>query len=134
MAQVETVAEKIEAEKRKAMILAFLGALLFFVPIAGQVLGSVVSLAEVGTIVTMVGVAGDVAMGVYTIVDDPKNAPLGIISLVLAPLSLANLPIISRAASIRRGMSDADVVKLGGRIGNRMATIRKITGVCRKAF
>lgn len=37
MATVDTVADKIDAEKKKAIILAVLGAILFFIPIVGEV-------------------------------------------------------------------------------------------------
>lgn len=134
MSQVEEVADKIDEEKKKALILAFISAILFFVPIAGEVLGSVAELADIASILAIVSAAGDVAMGVYSIVDDPKNPLLGIMSIILAPLALTDLAKISQAAGLRRGMSDADVVKLGGKIGARMGTIKKIIGACHKSL
>jgi hypothetical protein len=133
MAQVETAADKINEEKRKAQILAFIGAILFFVPIAGEVLGSVAELADIASIIFILGVAGNTALDVYTIVDDPQNAPLAIFSLILEPLSLANLVTITKAANIRRGMSDDDIAKLGTKVTARMQTIKKVTGTCHRA-
>jgi chitinase len=132
MEQVESIADKIDEEKRKALILAFIGAILFFVPIAGEVLGSVAELADIASIISILGVAGNTALDVYTIVDDPQNAPLAIFSLILEPLALADLAKISKAANIRRGMSDDDIAKLGTKVSERMGTIKKITGTCKK--
>lgn len=104
MSMVVQSAIKLEEAERKALIMAFVGAILFLVPVAGEILGSVAELADIGVIITMTGVAGNVAMDVYTIVDDPKNAPLAIMDLILAPISLADAVLISKAAQIKRGM------------------------------
>lgn len=133
MSQVEEVAHKIDEEKKKALILGFLGAILFFVPIAGEVLGSVAELADVASILSIVSAAGDAALGVYQIVDDPSNPLLGIMSIIMAPLALGDLAQVSKAANIRRGMSDDDIVKLGGKIAGRIKIIRKVIGTCHKA-
>jgi hypothetical protein len=71
---------------------------------------------------------------VYQVVDDPGNPLLGIMSIVLAPLALGDLLKIGKAANIRRGMSEDDVVKLGGKIAGRMGTVKKVVGTCRKAL
>lgn len=133
MSMVVQSAIKLEEAERKALIMAFVGAILFLVPVAGEILGSVAELADIGVIITMMGVAGNVAMDVYTIVDDPKNAPLAIMDLILAPISLADAVLISKAAQIKRGMGAEEVAKLGTRIGQRMAKVDKITGVCKKS-
>lgn len=134
MQQVEEVGEKIEEEKKKAMILAFIGALLFFIPIAGEVLGSVAELGDIAAILAIVSAAGDTAMGVYQIVEDPQNPLLGIMSIVLAPLALSSVSQVAKASNLRRGMSEDDIAKLGGKIATRMGTIKKVVGQCRKAL
>lgn len=70
-------------------------------------------------------------MDIYSIVDDPSNPLLAIFGLVLAPLGFADLARIGQAARLRRGMSDADIARLGGTLAKRMGTIRKLTGSCR---
>lgn len=132
MSQVIQTADKIEEEERKALILAFIGAILFFVPIAGEVLGSVAELADIASIISIVGTIGNAALDVYTIVDDPDNAPLAIVDLIMAPLALADVAVIAKASNIKRGMTAEDLAKLGDRVGERMAKIDKVTGVCRK--
>jgi hypothetical protein len=132
MNQVEEIADKIDEQKKKALILAFIGAILFFIPIAGEVLGSVVEVGDLAAILTLVSAAGDVATGVYSIVDDPQNPLLGIMQIVLAPLALANVGQVAKAASIRRGMSDDDILKLGGKLAASMSTIKKVAAACKR--
>jgi len=132
MALVDETADKINAEKRKAFILAFIGAVLFFVPIAGEVIGAVTELSGLAAIIGLLGVAGNAAFDTWTILKDPENAPLAIMGLIFAPAALADIATVARAANIRRGMADADIAKLSARLGDRLTSIKKVTGVCMK--
>ncbi|KAL2862689.1 uncharacterized protein BJX67DRAFT_292234 [Aspergillus lucknowensis] len=111
MEEVVDAAEEIEEQERKAIILAFLSAILLVVPFVGEVVGAVASMATIGRIIALAGAAGNAAMDIYTIVDDPENAPLAIFSLVLG--GIGDLASIAQAAKIRRGMSSEDLGKLG---------------------
>lgn len=133
MESVVQTADKIDEEKRKAIILAFLSAILFFVPIAGELVGAVTELGAIADVIALLGVAGNAALDVYTIVDTPQNAALAIVDLVMAPAALADVAVIAKAANIRRGMAVEDVARLGGRVGARMGKVEKLTGVCLKS-
>lgn len=63
MSKVAKIANQITRAKEE-IITAFLGALLFMVPTAGEVLGSVAELVDVGAVLTMAGEAGNIAQGV----------------------------------------------------------------------
>ena len=130
MFQVAEIADKITEEQRKAIILAFIGAILFFVPVAGEILGTVTELADLASIITILGATGNAALDIYTIIDDPQNAPLAIMGLVFAPAALADVATITKAANIRRGMKDGDIAKLGTKLSGRMKSIKKVTGTC----
>lgn len=116
MATIESVADEITKEKRMEIILAFFGAILFLVPIAGEVLGSIAELAEIGAIVSAVGEIGNVAFDIYSVASDPNNAPLAIMSAIFEPLALLDVAKVAKAATIRRGMSADDVGKLGKQV------------------
>ncbi|KAH8695443.1 hypothetical protein BGW36DRAFT_299192 [Talaromyces proteolyticus] len=116
MATIESVADEITREKRMEIILAFFGAILFLVPIAGELLGSVAELAEIGAIVTAAGDVGNVAFDIYSVASDPKNAPLAIMSAIFDPLALLDAAKVAKAANIRRGMSAGDILKLGDQV------------------
>jgi hypothetical protein len=130
MAQVEQIADKITEEEKKAFIIAFLSAIFLIIPVIGEVVGSVAELADVGVILGLLGAAGNAATDIYTIVDDPNNAPLAIFDLILSPLALADVATISKAANLRRAMSADDVAKLGDKISSRMKTVEKAKGSC----
>ncbi|KAF3076301.1 hypothetical protein CFAM422_001017 [Trichoderma lentiforme] len=130
MGLVESIADKIEEENTKAIILGFLTAILLFIPIVGEIVGTVAELADVAVIVGLIGTAGNAGMDIYTIVDDPDNALLAIFDLILSPLALEDVAKISRAADIRRGMTGHEVAKLGDYIKSMMDTIEKVKGKC----
>jgi hypothetical protein len=126
MATIEHVADEITKEKRMEIILVFFGAILFLVPIAGELIGSVTELAEIGEIVSAVGAVGNTAFDIYSVASDPHNAPLAIMSAIFEPLALLDIAKVAKAASIRRGMSGADVAKLGKQVKPVLDTIDAI--------
>jgi hypothetical protein len=133
METVVDTAEEIDEERTKGIILTFLGALLFFIPVVGEVLGSVAGLASLARIIAVLATVGDAAMDIYSIVDDPKNAPLAIFGLVLGPLGLADIATVARAANLKRAMKGEDILKLGKNLGPSMNIVNKVTGMCRKS-
>ncbi|KAL2831314.1 hypothetical protein BJY01DRAFT_240141 [Aspergillus pseudoustus] len=130
MQSIVDVAEEIEEAKAKAILFAFLGAIFFFVPVLGEVMGTISSLASIGRIVALLGAAGNVVVDVYTILDDPENAPLAIFSLILTPLALLDTVKVGQAARARRAMPAGDVAKLGDRLTTRLNIISKLNDRC----
>ncbi|KAL4905791.1 hypothetical protein BDW74DRAFT_184860 [Aspergillus multicolor] len=131
METIVDVAEEIREAERKAIIMAFLSAILFFVPVLGEIASAVTSLATIGRVISLLGAVGNTAFDVYTIVDDPENAPLAIFGLVLAPLALSDAVAISKAAQVRRGMSADQLAALGGTVSKNMDTVKRLKGTCR---
>ncbi|KAK6077700.1 hypothetical protein SCUP234_06463 [Seiridium cupressi] len=123
-------ADKIEEEKREAIILAFVNALLLFIPIVGEVANAVAGATDFAAIIAVFGTIGNAALDTYEIVDDKDNAALAIMGLILAPLALADVALIAKAAMIRRGMDATDLAKFGTRVEERMSKLEKVTGVC----
>lgn len=130
MESVVEIAEEIKEAKEKAIMMAFLSAIFFFVPVVGEVISSISSLATIGRIVALMGEIGNVALDVYTVLDDKDNAPLAIFSLILAPLALSDIGAVARAANYRRGMSADDLAKLGENLSNGLGRISKIKDRC----
>ncbi|KAF5972832.1 killer toxin alpha/beta [Fusarium bulbicola] len=131
MGTVVQIADKITDEERKAFILAFLSAIFLIVPVIGEVVGSIAELTDIGTVMALLGAAGNSAVDIYTVVDDPKNAPLAIFDLILAPLAITDIATITKVANIRRGMKESDIAKLGDPVKRRTDIIDKVKGVCR---
>jgi hypothetical protein len=49
--QIDDITNQIDEEKRKAIIFVFLGAIIFFVVVAGEVLGTMEEVADVSVII-----------------------------------------------------------------------------------
>ncbi|KAL2813996.1 hypothetical protein BJX63DRAFT_431632 [Aspergillus granulosus] len=130
MLSIVEVAEEIEEAKAMGILFAFLSAIFFFVPVVGEVISGVTSLVNVGRIISLLGTAGNIALDVYTVLEDPENAPLAIFGLILTPLALMDIAKVSQAAKVRRGMPDADVAKLGERLSARLALVSKLKNRC----
>jgi chitinase len=128
MSSIIEQVEHMEEEKRKSIILAFLSAIFFFLPIAGQIIGTVTALANVARVIATIGVLGDVALEIQSIVEDKNNLPLAIFGIVLSPLAIMDVAKIGKAASIRRDMSPEQVGKLGERVSKPLDQISRIKG------
>ncbi|KAH7017951.1 killer toxin alpha/beta, partial [Microdochium trichocladiopsis] len=113
MKQIKKFAEDLNAQKRKMIILAFISALLFFLPVVGEVIATVGALANVGRILSLIGALGSIGNDIYSLVDEGHPDFFTIFGLVLAPLDIIDLVRMSKAAQIRRGMDPEDIKKLG---------------------
>ena len=130
MQQIDDTVDEWDEAKRKNILMAFLSAIFFFVPVIGQVVGTIATLSNIGRIIVLAGIAGNVAIGIHDIVDDPGNAPLAIFGLILEPLAIFDLAKLSKAANVRRGMSPEDVKALGAKPGAKASLIEDIKNVC----
>lgn len=131
MKTISDTVDEWDAEKRKSIILAFVTAIFLVIPVLGEIAGSLTAVASIARIAAIVGVAGNTALDVYSIVDDPKNAPLAIFSLVLEPLSLVDVAKMAKAGSLRRGMKEEDLKALHPKPGSKLDKIEEIKNVCR---
>ena len=128
MSDIIDTVDHMEEEKRKNIILAFLSAIFFFLPIAGQIVGTVAALANVARVIATIGVLGDIALEIQSIVADKDNLPLAIFGIVLSPLALMDVAKIGKAASFRRDMTPEQVGKLGERVSKPLESIARIKG------
>lgn len=132
MSKIDEIGEKIEEQKKKQIIIAVFSALLFFIPIAGQVVGSVAGMSGLAALAVSFGVIGDIAMGAYTLINEKDNPVGGILQIVLAPAALFDLPAIARASQLRRGMDTTALTKLGRTVETSAHILQKAYGVCKK--
>lgn len=125
--------DKQDEEKKKMLIVAFLSAILFFVPFVGELAGAVAALAGVGRLLSVIGAIGSVGLDIYSVVDSKGNDLFAIAGLVLAPLAIADVARIAKAANIRRGMAESEVQKLGPEPNSKLDIIERIKGrnVCK---
>ncbi|KAH7116609.1 putative glycosyl hydrolase, family 18 [Dactylonectria estremocensis] len=124
MEKVVEEAKKIAKAEREAMIANFIGGILFFIPIVGEV-AAASSMTAIQAALQMVEAAGEAGLMAYSIVQDPDNAFMTVFStLAGAGLGRENW---GKAATARRDMKDADVKKLGS-IKDDLDTINLLRG------
>lgn len=131
MKEISDTVDKWEEEKRKNIILAFLSAIFFFVPILGQLVGTVASLANIARVIVVLGTLGEVATEIYQVVDSKDNLPLALFSVVLAPLAIMDAAQIGKAASRMRAASPNEIKALGKNINEGMQKVSGINRMCR---
>lgn len=130
MAEIKKIGDKIEEEKRKQFILFFLTFLLMIIPGVGEV-AAAAELANVARIIAMLGEAGNAALSIYEIVENPSSAPLAIFGILLGAGGLVRGPkAFGDAAAARRAMAAGDVAKLGDNVKMGMDKIGKAIKAC----
>ncbi|KAH8429504.1 uncharacterized protein LDX57_007166 [Aspergillus melleus] len=126
MEKVVDAAKRVERDEQKQAILGFVMAFLLLVPALGEAAGSF-GLTTVGRILMMTGAAGDAALGVYGVVEDPKSA---VISLFTALIDLKGEAGFEKAAGIRRGMSSKESAALGSLFQEKSKSLQAVQRDC----
>ncbi|KAK3302801.1 uncharacterized protein B0T15DRAFT_562882 [Chaetomium strumarium] len=103
MASVMQIADKVDEEKRKALIWMLISAFLFLVPISGEAIGAIASLSN-----------------------DPSTAPFAIFGFILSDGVFREADELRRAANARRAMRGEDVAKLGKGVAEGLGKIGKV--------
>ena len=124
MQNITEKADDIAKQEREQLILDFLSALLFFIPIAGEAAGAA-SLTTVGNLLRLIGVTGEAGMLVHDIVADPQNAFISIF-IYLAGAGVGKKGFRDAAES-RRDLPAAEKDRLGG-IKLRLDRVESLRG------
>lgn len=113
MQAIKKIGAEVKEAEKKQLIMGILTIVFMVIPFAGEAaaaLGGVAAIARIGLII---GEAGNAALTIADIVDDPASAPIAIAGLLLGA-GAAGRPtrrIFNEAADARRGMS-AGTLKL----------------------
>ncbi|PLB51186.1 glycoside hydrolase [Aspergillus steynii IBT 23096] len=126
MKKVADAADEIDRDHQKEAIIGFLMAFLMLVPALGEAAGSF-GLTTVGRVLVMTGAAGDAALGMYGVVEDPKSA---VISLFIALLGVKGEAGFEKAAGIRREMSSKESAALGSFFQEKSKTLQSVQRRC----
>jgi chitinase len=133
---METVSEEGEdaiEEKKKRTIVAFVTAFLLLVPGVGEAAGAALAVARLGRLAAVVDVAGNSALGIYSIVDDPDNAPGEVVGLIFGALGARSNFGWGKAASKARKIDDVVFDKLGDAVSVGVKKTRKLVNQCGEA-
>ncbi|KAH7633846.1 hypothetical protein B0T09DRAFT_372316 [Sordaria sp. MPI-SDFR-AT-0083] len=132
MKQVVEAADEINKQRKKQMILFFLMAFLFLIPIGGSAIGAIGGLANLGRIVAMAGEAAMIGLDIYSVTQDPSQAPFLIFGNILSVGALKNPVKMNTAAAARRAMGPDDISRLGEIVTKGLGKIATVVSkVCR---
>ncbi|KAK0620501.1 hypothetical protein B0T14DRAFT_586889 [Immersiella caudata] len=88
MVEVKKLAKEVKKEKEKDLILKIIEGILFLIPFVGAAIGSLGRVgAMMARVLMSVETAGSAALGVYSLVEDPSQAPVAILTMVLGGLA-----------------------------------------------
>jgi hypothetical protein len=132
MQQVADVGEQAAEEQKKETIMAFIMAFLLVVPGIGEAVEGIDILAQVSTITRLIDFAGNTALDLYGVVEDPSSAPMAIASILLGAGTLRDRDADAweDAAKIRRKMDDAVVGSMGKTVSDGMSKVKKLVKEC----
>lgn len=116
-------AQEIEKKEREEMILSFVTAFLFFIPVAGEAAGAAGLTAARG-LLRGIGTVGDAGLMVYGVVANPESALISVFAF-LAGAGVGR-DGFSKAANARRSMKASELDALGPMKGglDRLGAIR----------
>lgn len=106
MGKVVDTANQISAAERKAAILDFVMAILLLIPGVGEVADGA-GLVALRGIINLLGDVGNIALGIFDLVQDPKNAVFALFGLLLGAPGTAKTFI--DAANTRRGFTGTEL-------------------------
>lgn len=112
VAAMESAKDTAEAQKKKdktALILEILGIVFAFIPFIDEFTPELEALDGVFEIVAA---AGNVALGIQSIIADPSSAPMDILGILTAGGFKDETDFASMAAT-RRGIDSDDLTKIG---------------------
>lgn len=128
MSKVVDAANKITAEERKAMILNFIMAFLLLIPGVGEI-ADAAGMVTLRTIISLAGDTGNIALGIFGMVEDPKSAIFALFGF-LSGGGGSGKSFIDAAGS-RRGFSDKDKATLAPIKGD-LDKISNVRSLCIK--
>ncbi|VBB80335.1 Putative Glycoside Hydrolase Family 18 [Podospora comata] len=124
MDKIVEEAKEIEKRRREEFILNMIMGFLFFIPFIGPTGGGLIATSVRG-LLTLIGVAGEVGVAVYSVVKDPDNAFTTVVGTLLGMgFSRGGF---RGAANTRRGMSSTEYNSLGN-IKPKLDTIGNLRG------
>lgn len=134
MQQVAEIGADVEAEEKKAeeegIILAFVSAVLLLIPGLGEELDAILDTTMLARMASLIGDAGDAALTLYSVYEDPSSAPLAVAGYLIGGFLARDESVFAKAASARRAMSAGDVAALGAKAEGNLKKIDNIKQLC----
>lgn len=134
MAQAKEIGEDMEEQEANDLLLTIITAILFIVPVVGELGAAAAGLGRLARAFAAIGAASDFGMTIVDVVQNPEAAPMAIAGLMLGGKikKPKEFSAAAAAAATRRGMSTAVRDGLGDVFKNNDMALSNIVKVCRK--
>ncbi|KAF2826309.1 glycoside hydrolase [Ophiobolus disseminans] len=129
MEDAKELGEKAEKEEAKNQLILILSLVFMIVPFLGEVAAIAAGLIQVARLIAIAGIAGNAALGIQDIVENPEMAPLAILGMLTGG-RLKSPKEFTDAAAFRRAMSGENIASLGSNFAKQDAMIQKIVRSC----
>ncbi len=127
MSKIVDKANEIEKKEREEFILNFITGLLFWIPFIGSAAGAA-GLTTARSLLSLIGVAGEVGVMVYEVVKDPQNAFMAVFS-ALAGAGLGGRGFRSAADSRRKITPGSKEYESLGNVRPKLDKVQDIRGI-----
>ncbi|KAH3015121.1 hypothetical protein KXW60_007897 [Aspergillus fumigatus] len=131
MKDIKDIGEKAKEEAKKQLIFKILSIVFMVVPFVGEALGPLIgSAASIARIALLIGEAGNGALTVADIIEDPSSAPFAILGLIAGVGSgtgkLSKGEALADASKARGLLKASDLAKFPQRFRDQDALVQKI--------
>ncbi|KAE9377716.1 glycoside hydrolase family 55 protein [Stipitochalara longipes BDJ] len=129
MNEVKTIGKKEEKEMAEQLTLEILGIIFAFIPFLDELTPEIEGLDAV---LQIVDAAGNTALAIQGIVQDPESAPMEILGLLTAGGAKDEEDVAS-LANTRRGIAGDDIAKIGKTFKSLDDKLQGLAKACKKA-
>jgi chitinase len=131
MKDIKDIGEKAKEEAKKQLIFEILSIVFMVIPFVGEALGPLIgSAASLSRIALLIGEAGNGALTVADIIEDPESAPFAIMGLIagagVGGGKLSKGDALGEASKARKLLKDSDVAKFPQQFKDQDALIQRI--------
>ena len=130
MAQAKEIGEDWQDDQNKNLILTIISAVLFIVPVLGEVTAAVAGMARLARLFAATGAVSALGMTIVDVVENPEMAPLAIAGLLFGG-RIRTPKEFASAAALRRAMAQTARDGLGDVFSNNDKALTRLINVCR---
>ncbi|KAE8404906.1 hypothetical protein BDV37DRAFT_293585 [Aspergillus pseudonomiae] len=131
MKDIKEIGENAEKQAKKDLIFKILTIVFMVIPFVGEALGPLIgSAASIARIALLIGEAGNGALTVAEIIEDPTSAPFAVLGLIAGvgagPGKLSKAEALAEASKARGLLKASDLAKFPQRFRDNDALVQKI--------
>ncbi|KAE8385657.1 hypothetical protein BDV23DRAFT_190665 [Aspergillus alliaceus] len=136
MKDIKEIGEKAKEQAKKDLIFKILTVIFMVIPFVGEALGPLIgSAASIARIALLIGEAGNGALTVAEIIEDPTSAPFAMLGLIAGvgggTGKLSKGEALAEASKARGLLKDSDLAKFPQRFRDKDALVQNIVkGLC----